>query len=131
MRKLIFIIFVISAVLSCSSITNEYKVNEISTGKKFRKIDKYIADIQAGLPDDDGSDWIWVSASRKENLIIFEYEASKNYDGRYDHENQKNGILDYIKKEPEIVSDQMNFRFIYNLPDGKIDVINISPKDYD
>jgi hypothetical protein len=93
-------------------------------------LDNELKELQAQLPIDYGNEWIHTAASREDNIIVFEYEASKPNENEYNHEWQKNLIIKNIQGDPWLSSIQLDFKIIYRFQDEKTDIIYVSPKEY-
>jgi hypothetical protein len=130
MRKILLIIFTLLALYSCTANSGSNHVSSVSKDERIQKIDNDLQKMQAELPLDWGNEWIHIAASRVENTIIFEYEASKLYQGGYDHELMKRQLIDQIRGIPEVYSSQMNFKVIYKFPDGKVDTLYVKLEEY-
>jgi hypothetical protein len=130
MKYSLLLIFTLLSLYSCIGDSEPDQVDSVSKEQILLKIDHDLQEMRDALPLDYGNEWIHVAARREENTIIFEYEASPLYKGEYDHEGQRQFLIEFIQGEPEMLSSQMNFKMIYKFPDGKVDTVYATPEEY-
>lgn len=115
---------------SCSAFPGCNNVTPVSEDEKLQKIDQDLQKLQAQLPIDYGNEWIHTAASLENNTIVFEYEASKSYEGGYNHKWQRRLVIEKIQSDPWLSSIQLDFKIIYRFKNGKTDTIYVSPVEY-
>jgi len=105
------------------------KAGTLSHEEIIRKWDIGLKYMRDKLPQEQDG-WIHTDAKREDRSIIFVYEASKSYDGSFDHESEKNSLIKRIQSDPEMLSSQFNFIIIHKFQNGTVDTIHITPEDY-
>ena len=127
MRKSLLLILTLVFLSSCSEPIDE---TFVSKDDKLQKLDHELQEMQAKFPIDYGNGWIHTAASRENNTIAFEYEASRPNEGEYNHEWQKHLVIENIQSDPWLSSIQLDFKITYRFKDGKTDTIYVSPEEY-
>lgn len=125
----IFALTIAIAFISVISAQCDQSISN-SEKEKYERIDNNLKEVSSNLPSWDGGNWVWLSAKRIDDTIIYEYRAFDSYKGRFDHDFYKNSIIKIILEDEELVSDQMKFKMIYTLPNNKENIVNIAPEDY-
>lgn len=97
---------------------------------KYQRIDYELSKLQSTLPYDNGKGTTLISAVRDGNTIIYIYRKINKSKSDFDLNNEKANNIGTIQREPGLLNDKMNFKYIYLLSNEDMATIDITPEEY-